>query len=910
MLRSLLERASSSGAVSSGILGVRALPEWDGPGSFSHHGVIAHVRPCISPLAMRQAIRQRASDDWLIVLTDCDESDLGVGLTRYLNGQRLRTPDPWDAVRTLFRAPRLDRRLVAGPRARDLALGLASVAQELDLPPAPAGMLTLDHVCGSLCERVLALRGAQSLSLEDVMDWSADARAVANIATLRERAGEVLTALVLRWIAARCGAAGPAVSALLESDRASSLAPLGLVARPVRESRNDVPRALLTRVHLSGTQVSEAGLDELASAAESVALRRLHRRDKQSAIDLSRLLRDADALATDISLGDDVAASTLLPSALERRLEHLGRALQLATERSRKAVLADPRGVSIPSEAAVSIEEAFTSVEEHAAAGTAATQRVRTARAGVRLVRWLAQPAPDFQDLADATRDYRDALGWVDRAYADAWRGVDGLPELASGLRAVVETTKARRAVSDSRFGALLASHAALDEALPSDVVRIEDLIPTVVAPLARGGRPVLLVVADGMSVPVATEIVDSLQLDSGLWHECLPDDQERRSTALAVLPSLTEVSRCSMLSGHLATGGQSAERSGFAELLRAQNLTGTLLHKKSLASSGGGESLPGDVAQAIDDTAQNQVVACVLNSIDDALDRTDPGIDWDTDAVQHLRPLLESAQRAGRVVVLTSDHGHVIERRAGHVLEAGTVSSNRSRPGGLPPEVTAEEVRVRGPRVLLHDGDAVLAVDESLRYGSLKAGYHGGAAPAEVVIPIHVLAVDPPRRWREAAPQEPLWWRESIQVAADPTAAIRETPPARKKEERGDQPTLFDTGAEQAPKRQETPPSWDLAARVAQSPVYRDQLSRAGRLPIDEARILTLLRALAHAPSHRVSIQTAASLLNIATVRVSGALPYVQRLLNIDQYAVISRDDDDIVLDLDLLREQFEVKA
>ena len=60
-----------------------------------------------------------------------------------------------------------------------------------------------------------------------------------------------------------------------------------------------------------------------------------------------------------------------------------------------------------------------------------------------------------------------------------------------------------------------------------------------------------------------------------------------------------------------------------------------------------------------------------------------------------------------------------------------------------------------------MHDGDAVLAVNERLRYGPLKAGYHGGAAPAEVVVPIHVLDAQESTEGvgaRDAA--APLWWR------------------------------------------------------------------------------------------------------------------------------------------------------
>jgi hypothetical protein len=58
----------------------------------------------------------------------------------------------------------------------------------------------------------------------------------------------------------------------------------------------------------------------------------------------------------------------------------------------------------------------------------------------------------------------------------------------------------------------------------------------------------------------------------------------------------------------------------------------------------------------ALDAVASTNLVACVLNTVDDALDRSDPGgTEWTADAVKHLRPLLDRAQRAGRVIVLTA---------------------------------------------------------------------------------------------------------------------------------------------------------------------------------------------------------------------------------------------------------------
>ena len=47
----------------------------------------------------------------------------------------------------------------------------------------------------------------------------------------------------------------------------------------------------------------------------------------------------------------------------------------------------------------------------------------------------------------------------------------------------------------------------------------------------------------------------------------------------------------------------------------------------------------------------------------------------------------------------------------------------------------------MHGSRVALGDGRVVLPWREELRYGPRKAGYHGGAAPAEVVIPLIVLS-------------------------------------------------------------------------------------------------------------------------------------------------------------------------
>ena len=156
--------------------------------------------------------------------------------------------------------------------------------------------------------------------------------------------------------------------------------------------------------------------------------------------------------------------------------------------------------------------------------------------------------------------------------------------------------------------------------------------------------------------------IADQRGLDRGA-----PARSGRRAAALAVLPTLTEVSRASLLCGGLCTGGQdveSGDMSGWPE----RGLTGReAVPQETSGFVPARVAVADDVAAAIEDVSGAPLVTCVLNTIDDALDRSDPGgTAWTADAVRHLAPLLDRARHAGRVVVLTADHGHVVERRQG----------------------------------------------------------------------------------------------------------------------------------------------------------------------------------------------------------------------------------------------------
>jgi hypothetical protein len=67
----------------------------------------------------------------------------------HLVGNRLRTPDPWEAVRQWFAATGLDPALKSSPVHREIAIGLLAAALADGWPPTPAGALTRDHAFGT-----------------------------------------------------------------------------------------------------------------------------------------------------------------------------------------------------------------------------------------------------------------------------------------------------------------------------------------------------------------------------------------------------------------------------------------------------------------------------------------------------------------------------------------------------------------------------------------------------------------------------------------------------------------------------------------------------------------------------------------------------------------------------------------
>jgi hypothetical protein len=942
VIRALLDEANRKD-YRSGVLGVRARPVWSAAAEFTHGSTLVRVVPCESALAVWEAITGRDKNQWLVVLTDREDDDLGAGIRAHLIGNRLRTPDPWEAVRQRFAATGLDPALTSSTAHREIATGLLAAAPRDGWPPAPAGVLTRDHAFGSVAFAHLAFADPV-VDLTSVLGWTAEPGLPARIADLRDLAGHPLTDAVLHWAASRCGAVGGPILHLLRAGEARDCVPLGLVAGLLARV-GDSPDGNRSRIGREGLIRLEPRLGPAAPGPAALVAW-----DAESAAVLLDLLSDQRLRSHGevllVRAGELLAAvhgegaaddSELLQAGLTRRLATLADALRQSL--ASRAVAPDEPWVRPADLGAV--EEAWGRISAHRLAGPG-DHRVAAFHAGVRLARYLsfdsALPsslaASAAQDLAGLAGRHMGQDAWADSAFNDAAAGVSD-PDLGSGLGVVLSAVTVRRSAHDTAFAAALARYTAGEGDMPrpeaTGIVRVEDLLSAAVFPLARQA-PALLLVLDGMSAANAAEIVASVLARAGEgWAEALLPGADRRGAALAALPTLTEVSRAALLTGRLGDGGQDAEQRGYARLCRENGIaTPPIFHKKPLDSSLPGHSLPADVTSAIADVTRWPLVTCVLNTIDDALDRADPGgTEWTAAAVRHLLPLLERARYAGRVVVLTADHGHVVERRQGTQRSYPDTSSGRSRAATEP--AAEGEILVNGERVTLHGGRAVLAVDERVRFGPLKAGYHGGATPAEAVVPVAVLlagGVPEGTGLRLAPPQEPGWWADPVIAgtssatrapapgrAADRPARRRPVPDPRLRSSPGAVPTLFDLPAEDdepTATPEAAPGPGDrgriVAEAVVSSRIYESQRRIAGRVSISDDRVRDLLAALLAAPDARLSPAQAAIALAVAPVALRGAIVHAQRLLNVEGYPILRVDADGatVILDEPLLREQF----
>ena len=912
---------------------------------------------CRSVLALRERLVDLpATGPPLVVLTDLPPAELGDDLRARLARRRLFSIDAWQLVKERFKARHVDPRLVE--RYAWAAPALLDAEPEAGYPPAPSGFLDAETAWRGLFEGLLGIpRGDRDP--ETLLAWALDDEPVQRMAALPEAVRDGLAA-------AAGSSAGRAARAILAcagrlGRRAVSV---GLVARVLfdtAESGNE--RAAKARGKLEAL----LELDDLdaaiarawTAAAERLVRRRLARSAEPGEPDSQRtagtpgepdshgtaaaVLADADDLLRTLGAEDLAGRSGILRASLERRLADLARELAACVGgegREPSDTLRDAAG-RVPDRALARAEprradgaetalrlpglpdtlrNAAGRVLDHAlAAGE--PRRADGVEMALRLCGWLAArrrgDAAGRRSFGQAARGYAREGGFVDRARARLWDGDPWLP-VAEAYAALAYRADEARQQENREFGTLLAGWPGPGPHERS-LVGVEAVLDRCVAPLARV-QPVLLLVVDAMSMAVFREIEHDLTWRG--WVELVAEDAPDRPVVVAALPTVTEVSRTSLLCGAVTAGNAAKEKDGFSrhDGLRSAGAAGAppvLFHKGDLREAGAAGVSP-RVAAAIADPEQ-RVVGVVINAVDDHLAKGDQArFPWTARHIRPLEELLEACRAGGRVVVLASDHGHVLER--GTALRDVADGAERWRPAdGAPAD---DEVLLQGPRVVAEGGRLLAPWSERVRFGTKKNGYHGGASPQEVVLPLGIFALPetgPLAGWREAAPEEPAWWRWRAEADPAPASATlapdgaatpaiagadetRTPAQVRRPPPRGMTGDLF---ADLEPEPPRAAATW--IDRLFETDLFAEQRKQAARTALPDERIRGILAAL-DARGGKLTGRALAEGLGVPLFRLGGIVSALRRVLNVDGYPVLSVDEssETVELNRDLLDVQF----
>jgi hypothetical protein len=846
---------------------------WTGPPKVRVGDEEFLVRLCRSALSVRAAMDEAKDQNLrVVVVATCKPEELGRDVEARVVGNRFRIADAWRAITERFGADHLSASVPRQNWLRELLLG----TPDHELPPlTTSNVLDLETVQG-VAFRSLGMLPASStmrrLDLVSLLRWGGSAAASRQAETDPQQ-----QACLRSWIEDQLGLAGAALWGSILAKHGNNAAALGLALRVLLEAKRgggrDSKMLVVAETRLEkflGKHVAVDALEPWAAAAEDLVRADLEAR---RTAEWQRTLKSADEIIAELGITALAAHSAFLTSGLRQREEDLASALEAA----RTGINPDLSHV----------ERAAQRILGHALALELRQGRLEAVRMAVRLLRWL-QTTPtgpgEFRSLALAYGREGSFVDW-------AREFLDYPAPLQPAMKELWSAVQDRRELFNQRFAeASLGQFAA--PCLSPELVPLELVLDRVIAPLAKVS-PVLLLVLDGMSLAVFHEILESLTH----WSEIGPrlDNAEfgTRRYGVAVLPTVTEASRTSLLCGEVTTGNAATERAAFQVHPATQhgNSKPKLFHKDSLTE--GRVGLTPEVSSAVGDSRGTRVVGVVLNAIDDWLGKGDQdAARWTVDRIKPLLELLQCAAAGDRVVVITSDHGHV--REHGTVLAAAPDGS-RHRLAGEP---TTGELRVAGPRVATPGHQVVVPWTEKVRYTPPRQhGYHGGISPQEVLVPLSVFARPgiELEGYAEVLPTKPTWW----EADAPSVAEMPKTKPAAAK-------------SKPRPAAQQLPfggMRQDTVAQLLQSKIYASQAELAGKMRVEDGRVATILGALAE---HGGGMTTSAlaTKLELPQSRVQTIIQGLRRMLNTDGVEVIEFDAPSHTLrcDWDRLRLQFEL--
>jgi hypothetical protein len=527
-----------------------------------------------------------------------------------------------------------------------------------------------------------------------------------------------------------------------------------------------------------------------------------------------------------------------------------------------------------------------------------------------RIARWLVRPATTATSVAELVCWQADEGSFVDWARFRLLGG-DELIEVSQAYEAMRSTVIARRNLLGQRFAQSLQRWNTQAPQQEGRIVPLESVLDHVVAPLAAH-QPVLLLVMDGLSTSIFRELFARSERLG--WSEIVPGALTRPLSGIAAFPTVTEVSRATLLCGELTTGTSSLEKTGFsthtALLARSRaDVPPKLFHKGDLSDS---TNLSSEVRAAIANPHQ-RIVGLVYNAVDDHLSGPDQlNQRWTLEDLRLILPILREAKEARRVVIVTADHGHLLEDGTMQSKDGG--ESDRWKTGTN--TRNANEIVLSGGRVRTSTGTTSVTClwSESVRYAGRKNGYHGGVSLQEVTVPLSVLVpfgMNVPQ-WQSALPVQPEWW-DLPNLATPQNEPQLQTPAPRATTSRqaavpAAQNKLFDETLVPIPETLPTQ-AQDWITELLQSPLYASQRALAARVAPPDEQIRALLNALTERGG-KLSRAALAQRVSAPEIRLNGMLSAARRVLNVDQAAVLQVDEAAGTVELNrvLLMQQFRI--
>lgn len=870
--------------------GIHLSGSWTGGDAVELDGDRLPVAVCTTPLEVSVALAECPEDSAIVVLSSVDERHLSHDVLARLADRRLTRIDVWAMVKDAFRCRQIDPRIVTQSW---VAEALLRGAPTTGYPPVASGLLDLDTAWQHLLGQYLAMETGRP-DPTVLVTWSL---APLNLQRFERLSGPFRAALGQR-VAATAGETGSTMFEAITASHGALLLPIGLACEvlfaPDVVADPTIVQAVVRLEPFVGGRTLSSAVGRAWFAAARAALDTLPSDEARQWID------QAERLVREIKAASAVAHSSILPSGYHVRVKAFAASLQAFAEGKASSAM---------------LEDQATEVARHRVASTQ-NERLERIQMAVRLARFLdmAKTLPVADSLSDAAQQYQSTGGFVDWARTQLLGGDDDA-DLSAAFASLAAKVREHRETENRRFATLLVEWNKTPT-FAKGLLPIEGILDQVVAKAAIQ-EPVLLVVMDGMGHAVYRELCESMQQHG--WVEICPTDEASPPCVISMLPSVTELSRASLLAGSQTKGASAQEKKRFEAHpgLRAASPAAppVLFHKgdiKDETDSG----LASEVRAALQDK-KRRVVGVVLNAVDDHLAKSDQvRAHWNLDTLKHLSILLYEARLADRVVILTSDHGHVVED--GTTGIDGDAEERWRQAQGEPGEA---ELLIQGPRIKAVLGSpAIIAPwSETVRYSKRKNGYHGGASPQEVMVPLGVFVTSDRLLkpggdaaipgWRPLPEQKPAWWMpiETITTTPAPVPAKVASKRSVAAAEIASLPLFANLEEPAAPAEKPAQLPWIRA--LLESEVYLAQRRLAAKLAPDdhvvEQVLVTLDQRGGTAPKKVLAQQ-----LGQPEFRLRGLLASLQRVLNVDGYLVVSSDEaaGSVTLDRPLLNRQFQL--